>query len=252
MQGQIKTALALKAVAGHGNSLLEKLLDTLSPEVTERLLSHATLRHVAAGETICERGARSEDVGYVLDGMLAMVQTFEDGKRHILGLLVPTDIYGRLFDGPSSYRIEALTDGRVLQFPRAFFEEVLRDNPAADRLFLVHLQDEVDVAREWLLLISGRKAINRLASFLVILARRSKFKRTGNLPPVHVPLSRKDLAHYLGARPETLSRAFHELQDKGILRIVDPHQFEILDEEALIEASGDDLTLRDDPDRTTV
>lgn len=245
MPEQMTTARALKAAVSHGNGLLEKLLDALHPDVTERLLSQATLHDVAVGDTLIERGARSEDVGYVLDGTLAMVQVLEDGKKHIVGLLVPTDIYGRLFDGPSNYRIEALSAARILSFPRAFFEQVLRDNPEAERLFLVHLLDEVDAAREWLLLISGRRAVNRVASFLSILQRRTRFKRTGDHAVVHVPLSRKDLAQYLGARPETLSRAFHELEDMGVLRIVDPHHFRIIDEQALIAASGDDLTLQD-------
>jgi CRP/FNR family transcriptional regulator len=246
MLEQMTTALALKAAVSHGNGLLGKLLDALQPAVSERLLSQATVRDVAAGDTILERGVRSEDVGYVLDGTLAMVQVLEDGRKHIIGLLVPTDIYGRLFDGPSNYRVEALSAARILSFPRAFFEQVLRDNPEAERLFLVHLLDEVDAAREWLLLISGRKAVNRLASFLSILLRRSKFKRIGGQAVVHVPLSRKDLAHYLGARPETLSRAFHELEGKRVLQIEDPYHFTIVDEEALIAASGDDLTLQDD------
>lgn len=243
MLGQMTTALALKAAVSHGNGLLEKLLDALPPDVADKLFSQATLRNVAAGETVLERGLHSEFVGYVLEGTLAMVQVLEDGKKHIVGLLVPTDIYGRLFNGPSNYRVEALSAARILMFPRAFFEGVLRDSPEAERLFLVHLLDEVDAAREWLLLISGRKAVNRLASFLTILMRRSKFKRSSSRAVVHVPISRKDLAHYLGARPETLSRAFHELQHKAILRMVDPYHFEILDEEALIEAAGDDLTL---------
>lgn len=246
MPEQLTTALTLKAAVRHGNGLLEKLLDALPPEVTDRLLSQATLRDVAAGDSILERGVRSENVGYVLDGTLAMVQVFEDGKKHIVGLLVPTDIYGRLFDGPSNYRIEALSAARILSFPRAFFEQMLRDNLEAERLFLVHLLDEVDAAREWLLLISGRKAVNRLASFLSILLRRSKFKRISGQAVVHVPLSRKDLANYLGARTETLSRAFHELERRGILRIVDSYHFRIADEEALIDASGNDLTLQDD------
>jgi CRP/FNR family transcriptional regulator, anaerobic regulatory protein len=245
MPEQLMTALALKAAVRHGNGLLEKLLDALPPEVTTRLLSQATLREAAAGEMITERGLRSDDVGYVLEGTLAMVQVLEDGKRHIIGLLAPTDIYGRVFDGPSTYRIEALSAARILSFPRVFFEQVLRDNPEAERLFLVHLLDEVDAAREWLLLISGRSAENRLASFLSILLRRTKLKRADARPVVHVPLSRKDLAQYLGARPETLSRSFHALEEKGVLRIIDPHHFEILDKEALIDASGDDLTLED-------
>lgn len=105
----------------------------------------------------------------------------------------------------------------------------------------MHLLDEVDAAREWLLLISGRKVINRLASLITIVLRRSR-KGTS---VVHLPLARKDLARYLGARPETLSRAFHELEGRGILRIVDTYHFEILDERALVEASGDDLTVGD-------
>jgi CRP/FNR family transcriptional regulator, anaerobic regulatory protein len=245
MPAEIRTAEGLRQAVVDGNGLLEKLLDTLPPKVTERLLSHASVRVVAPGEAILESSTDSKIVGYVLHGTLAMVQTLKDGKLHIVGLLVPTDIFGRLFDGPSSYRIQALSSTEVLTFPRAFFEEVLRDNPQAEQLFLVHLLDEADAAREWLLLISGRKALNRLASFLSILLRRSRFK-ANEAAIVHVPLSRRDLAHYLGSRPETLSRGFHELERQGILRIVDSHHFEVLDEEALIEVSGEDLLLAAD------
>lgn len=243
MPNPITPALALKAAVGQSNGLLEKLLDSLPPEVTSRLMELASLREVGAGEAVVERGVHSPDIGYVMNGTLAMVQVLEDGKKHIVGLLVPTDIYGRVFDGPSSYRIEALTPVRTLSFPRGPFEQMLRENPEAERLFLVHLLDEMDAAREWLLLISGRKVVHRLASFLTILLRRSRFKRVENLAVVHVPLARKDLSRYLGARPETLSRAFHELERKGILRMVDPYHFEVVDEEALLAAAGEDLTL---------
>jgi CRP/FNR family transcriptional regulator len=241
MPNPVTPALTLKAAVGHSNGLLEKLLESLTPEVSARLLEHATLREVEAGGIVVERGTRSEEIGYVLEGTLAMAQIFEDGKKHIVGLLVPTDIYGRIFDGPSDYRIEALSASRILSFQRARFEQVLRDSPNTERLFLVHLLDEMDAAREWLLLISGRKVLNRVASFLAILMRRSHYKRTGTKAVVQVPLARKDLAQYLGARPETLSRAFHELEAKGVLRIIDPHHFEIADEDALMAAAGEDL-----------
>jgi CRP/FNR family transcriptional regulator len=249
MPNQKQADLSLKASIGQSNGLLEKLLEALPQEVTARLLELATLRDVEPGEIVVERGVHSEEIGYVLNGMLSMVQNLEDGKKHIIGLLVPTDIYGRIFDGASNYRIEALTPVRTLSFPRGLFEQVLRENPDAERLFLVHLLDEMDAAREWLLLISGRKAVNRLASFLTILLRRSQFKKDGNPMLVHVPLARKDLAHYLGARPETLSRAFHEFGRKGILRIVDPYHFEIIDRPALLAAAGEDLTLQNEPGR---
>lgn len=233
----------LNAAVTGGDGLLGKLLAHIEPDVIEALLSQAELRLVETGAVIVERGAESREIGHVLEGTLAMVQVFGDEKKHIVGLLVPTDIFGRLFDGPSDYRIEALTPARILAFPRPHFERLLRENPEMERVFLVHLMDEMDAAKEWLMLISGRKVVNRLAAFLMILLRRSQSRRVGGPALVHVPLARKDLAHYLGARPETLSRAFHQLHQQGILRIVDSHHFQILDEVALQEAAGDDLVV---------
>lgn len=243
MQKQTLTARALKDALGQGNGVLDRLLQALPAEVSDRLLSQAALCEVPAGHTIIDRGGRSDVVGYVLEGTLGMIQTFDDGRKHIVGLLGPTDSYGRLFDGEANYRIEALSPARMVTFPRAVLEDVLRSNLDAERLFLVHLLDEVDAAREWLLSIGGRRTINRVASFLAILTRRARFQR-GDLPEVvHVPISRSDLARYLGARPETLSRAFHELENRRILRILDSSHFEILDQTALIEAAGDDLPM---------
>ena len=77
----------------------------------------------------------------------------------------------------------------------------------------------------------------------MVLARRS---RTAEGPVrLHLPLARKDLAHYLGTRKETLSRIFHDLADRGILRLVTPETFDVLDMEALTAISGDDLGLVD-------
>lgn len=243
-----QTSLAdLREVISTGNGLLRKLLNALAPRVRDSLLSHARARHVEPGEVLMTSGQRSEEVGYVISGTLAMTQVIDQDRKHIVGLLVPTDIFGRIFDGPLNHQIEALTPARIISFPRVTLEQILRQHPEAERLFLVHLLDEMDAAREWLLLMSGRKIINRLASFLMIMARRS---RTGTgtgmaAGPIRlrVQLTRKDLAHYLGARPESLSRAFHELEDQGVLRIIDPYQFDILDLAALTEASGDDLTI---------
>jgi CRP/FNR family transcriptional regulator, anaerobic regulatory protein len=231
----------LTGIVDRSDGLLGKLLSSLSEEVRATLLSLAEVRDVVPGTVIVEDGAVVHEIGYVIDGTLAMIQNIDHSRKHIIGFLVPTDIYGRLFDGPNSYRIEALSDTRILSFPRAPFEAFLRQHPETERVFLVHLLDEMDAAREWLLLISGRKVINRAASFLTILIRRKKSVDPHHPHLVHLSLARKDLAHYLGTRPESLSRAFHELQDMGILRIIDANSFEILDPEALADISGEDL-----------
>ena len=233
----------LPGVAESDAGMLGKLLAALPADARDTLLADIKLRDVPEGTVVFERGEVSTEVGYVIDGTLAMTQVIDEVRKHIVGLLVPTDIYGRLFDGPSNYRLEALSPTRLVSFPRATFERVLRQNPDAERLFLVHLLDEMDAAREWLLLISGRKVLNRVAAFLSILMRRERSLPRSEPIRLHLPLARKDLAHYLGARPESLSRAFHELEDKGILKIVGPNVFEVVDQDALIESSGDDLVI---------
>ncbi|MBA3909597.1 MAG: Crp/Fnr family transcriptional regulator [Rhodobacter sp.] len=251
MQERITLRKDIREVISTGNGLLRKLLTSLSPEIRESLLSHAGIREVETGEVLVGSGQLSTEVGYVIVGTLAMTQVLEHDRKHIVGLLVPTDIYGRIFDGPSNYQIEALTPSRIVYFPRARLEEILRQHPEAERLFLVHLLDEMDAAREWLLLMSGRKVANRLASFLMIMVRRSRVGTSGAPVRLRIPLSRKDLAHYLGTRPESLSRAFHELEHQGVLRILNPYLVEIADLDTLTDAAGDDLVMETPEDSTS-
>ena len=61
-----------------------------------------------------------------------------------------------------------------------------------------------------------------------------------------IPIPRTDLAHYLCTRPETLSRAIHELQQSGLIRIVAPNEFEVLDLAVAAETLGFVLRARAD------
>jgi CRP/FNR family transcriptional regulator len=232
----------LAAIIEKGQGLLSKLFRTLPPSIGSELLASATLRDLPMGTVVLDRGMVSSEIGYVIHGILGMIQIVDPSRRHIVGILVPTDIYGRIFDGPAHHRIEALVPTRVLVFQRAAFEQVLRRNPSVERLFLVHLLDEMDAAHEWLLLISCRKVINRVASFLTIVARRAKSTSPSEPLILRLPFPRKELAHFLGASKESLSRAFHELQTKGVIRILDAKTFEIPDLSVLTAVSGDHLS----------
>lgn len=223
-----------------------RILRSLNPEQRSKLGASAVMTKASRGDMLVEEGSVTTRVCYVLDGTAAMKKTLADGREHIIGLLVPTDMYGRVFDGPSAYWVEALSDVEGLCFDRAAFEALLAEEPHVERQFLVTLQDELDVAREWLLLLSGTRLIERVASFLMILARRRMRDLGGRAPgdaplEVTLPLRRDDLAQYLGTRRESFSRAVHELEARGVIAIRSPSRFVILDPEALIEVSGNDL-----------
>ncbi|WP_169310829.1 Crp/Fnr family transcriptional regulator [Cereibacter changlensis] len=137
------------------------------------LKAMAAEREIPAGTVLAEEGQSPTEVGYVLEGTLGMVKLLPDGRRHIIGILIPTDLFGRVFEVPPSFRVVALTRARLLTFPLAPFQELLERDPALERLFMVQVLDELDAAREWLLLMSGLRVIQRVASFLILLGRRS-------------------------------------------------------------------------------
>lgn len=231
--------------------LPQRLWRALGPDAVCRLAAIFRKRRLRRGDPVVAEGRETPEIGYVCTGSLAMVKRLDDGRRHIVGLLMHGDMYGRLFEVPSDYRIEALTDADVLTCERAQLEQLLGQNPKAEQAFLVDVLDELETAREWILVLGGPKIVQRFASFLLILARREirgqrPAGRSGPLR-VQVPIRRADLARYLGARPESLSRAAHELADLGLVRIIDADCFDLLDTAGLVEAAGQDLLIDDFP-----
>ncbi|WP_417807730.1 Crp/Fnr family transcriptional regulator [Thioclava sp.] len=225
----------------HGR--IETLLHALPETAQQALASAARITQVARGTCLISEGDHSTELSYLLDGALAMEKTLADGRRHIIGVLVPTDMFGRLFNGGCVYDIVALTDCRILNFERSRFEAILSDFPELERIFLVSVLDELDSAREWVLLMSARKVSERLASFLLILLRRNL--RTTLLKEqrqkhtiVHIPIGRRDLAHHLGTTPETISRVLTEWEQDGVILRKDTDEIEVLEPAALVRISG--------------
>jgi CRP/FNR family transcriptional regulator len=204
------------------------------------------------GEVVVPEGVHAERIGYVLDGALGMQKRLSDGRTHLIGLLVPTDMYGRVFDGESGYDLVALSETRAFSFPRDAFEEAMGSSPEVERRFLVSLLDELDAAREWILLLGGHKVVERVASFLLVMLRRTlrsdanaEGGRAGKSLVVRIPIRRKDLAHHLGARPESISRALHELEGSGTVMLEDAYTIRVTNVPALVAVSGVDLIVPD-------
>ena len=198
-----------------------------------------------ANQTVVHAQERSDFIGCVLSGVLRMGKTLADGREHIVGLLVEGDIFGRIFDGAAEFSIEAATDTEFCAFPRAEFEALLTQSPDLERAVMLNITNELDRAREWLIILSNQKIAGRIAGFLLLLC--SRFRNIDHiLQPrpegieVKIPISRGDLSHLLGTRPESISRALHSLSDQGIVEILAPNRLLIRDMKALARAADED------------
>lgn len=229
---------------------IHRLLEVLPAELRAEMNAIWQSCRYVPGDVLIEDGEEAERIGFVSDGILAMAKTLTDNHRHIIGLITPSDMFGRAFNGPSGYRIEALSDGEVLTCDRRKFEDILSRSPEAERLFLLSLLDELDAAREWVMVLGSTKVVERLASLLLILSRhkyrtQGKEAASGLLLRLHLHIKRVDIAHLLGTSPESLSRSFHQLERKGAIRLVTPYDIEICDLAMLTEISGNAMLMND-------
>lgn len=194
-----------------------------------------------AGETIFWRGDEMAYVASVVEGVAALNKTLEDGRTQMVGLLLPSDFVGH----PGRTRIEfdvvACSDVRLCCFDRGPFQQLLADTPHVSQRMVELAMDELDAARDWMLLLGRKTAGEKIATFIEMVVRRQHFQRRDGLKPdLLLPLSRGEIANYLGLTLETVSRQIGQLKSEGIIEFIDKKRFRVLDMARLQDATGND------------
>ncbi|MGY9045751.1 hypothetical protein P775_04420 [Puniceibacterium antarcticum] len=212
--------------------------------ILEQLKSYRTY---APGATIASAGESLAHLSSLVSGCATMSRTLEDGRRQAVGLLLPADFIGRPGRATSLFDIEAVSEVTLCRFERMQFERMVRDTPHIATRLLSMTLDELDVAREMAVTLGRMTAREKIASFLVSLARRQATvtRHSGPKSPValHLPLSRQAIADHLGLTIETVSRQLTQLRKAGLIALTDSRDISIPDFERLqVEAGEDDFT----------
>ncbi|MDP2122453.1 MAG: Crp/Fnr family transcriptional regulator [Hoeflea sp.] len=204
-------------------------------------ISH--LRSYPRGSVIQAQGEPCDIVGNIVEGVVKLSSTSVNGDDHIVGLLFPSDFFGRLFAEESRFSYEAATDVTLCTMSKPHFERFLAEHPVIEHEMLKAKLDELDAVREWAAITNGHTTMQRVATLLYVFARRSQNQHLRGCPPgsniVQIPLSRRDIADYLGTTPETLSRNIQTLARAKVIRNISAKQFELLNPAELIRQSGE-------------
>jgi len=199
-----------------------------------------TYRSYAAGEAILWRGEPFTFVASVVTGVAALSKTLEDGRTQMVGLLLPSDFIGRPGRREVAFDVTATTDITLCCFDRAPFEKLVEETPhIAHRLMELAL-DELDAARDWMLLLGRKTAREKIATFIELLARRSATDKPGRIDMLPLHMTRDQIANYLGLTLETVSRQFNALKKEGVIDFSDRKHLTIRDLPALQDATGND------------
>jgi CRP/FNR family transcriptional regulator, anaerobic regulatory protein len=196
-----------------------------------------SLQRKAPGETLFAEGEESNSVYEVVRGMVRLYKLLPDGRRQITGFLSAGHLLGIAPEGACIYTAEAITEVTLCRYARPAFERLIDDVPGFARRLLAVASHELQAAQEQMLLLGRKTATEKVASFLLAIA---KAEGEGQAQSVEVPMSRSDIADYLGLTIETVSRTLSKLRQDGLIALLAPTRIEIRDRGKLEElAAGD-------------
>ncbi len=209
-------------------------------EQIEKMKSYRTYE---AGQTIVWAGDDMKFIGSVVTGVASISKTMEDGRRQMVGLLLPSDFVGRPGRLVAPYDIAAITEVVLCRFQKNQFEQLIDTSPSVGPRLLEMTMDELDAAREWMLLLGRKTAREKIASLLSIFAHRDKHLKlstTSNSAEFELPLTREAMAEYLGLTIETASRQMSALKREGVIALQGKRNIKVPDLARLLNESGDD------------
>ncbi|MDU8911830.1 transcriptional regulator FnrL [Aestuariicoccus sp. MJ-SS9] len=209
----------------------------------ERLEQIKYYRKFEAGQTVVWSGDKMDFVASVVSGIATLTQTMEDGRTQMVGLLLPSDFVGRPGRGSAAYDVVATTDLVMCCFRKTPFEDMMTRTPHIAHRLLEMTLDELDAAREWMLVLGRKTAREKIASLLSIIARRdASLQQRANEDRIvfDLPLTREAMADYLGLTLETVSRQMSALKRDGVIELQGKRHVIVPDMSRLLEEAGDD------------
>src|SRR6516165_3297048 len=149
----------------------------------------------------------------VVSGSVRTYRILSDGRRQVGGFYLPGDIFGLEFAEEHTLSAEAVSDAKVLVVKRSALTTLAgRDPSVAQQLFALTGRELHRVQDRTLLLI--KNARERVASFLLEMAERASENNT-----IELPMSRQDIADYLGLTIETVSRTLTSLETASAIEV---------------------------------
>jgi CRP/FNR family transcriptional regulator, nitrogen fixation regulation protein len=202
-------------------------------EVLVALEQIGARRSFSRDDEIYAEGDRPDCWYKVVSGTVRICKLMADGRRHIADFHYAGDCFGLDPVGDRLNSAEAVDDVTVMRFPRAATERLIDQRPELSRRLCDMTLRDLAHAQTRTLLLGRMTASERVANFLLELAERHDAHGV-----VDVPMSRTDIADYLGLTTETVCRALCALKRDGTIAIPDTHRIALCDRGAL-EAVGD-------------
>jgi CRP-like cAMP-binding protein len=178
-------------------------------DVLDHIGSRMVLRR---NQPLFHEGDEADNIYRVISGAIRTSRVMPDGRRYVADFLFPGDFIGLNEHHVRTVAAEALCDAILIRCSRRQFELHLDENRCLGRMILTILSGGLSSAQERMLLLGRKTAAERVASFLLMMAARRGSDR------IELPMTREDIADYLGLTIETISRTISLFKAKNIIK----------------------------------
>lgn len=227
-----------KSNAGVTLAAIAPGLAVARPSLNE-LFAEQVAEAIDPGSAVVWQGDPSQYVVEIVSGAVRTVRALSDGRRVITGFLFAGDVFGASLGERYPVTVEAIVPTRVRRIARRRFADDLARRPELTGELMAKLRAEMMAAQEQVVLLARKTAEERVASFLLSLARRAGNEGDADAV-IALPMTRLDMADYLGLTIETVSRIMTRLAGRGVIAAAGRHGIIIRRPRALATLALDD------------
>ena len=193
--------------------------------VHDDLLLRQRLRSWRKDEVLFREGDVADAVFVVVSGTVRTSMMLSEARRQVIGFHEAGDLLGLTSGEHYVYSAEAVSAAELYGIRRADLERLVHAQPNLCRSLTLFTQHELKVAQQHMLMLGRMTARERLCLFLL--------ERLNGGGLTHLPMSRTDIADYLGLTLETISRTMTKLRVDGVICTPTSSSIEVIDPERL-------------------
>lgn len=196
-------------------------------------------RKYKKGQIVFFEGDVSDKFYIINSGKIKIFKYTKEGKEQILYILSEGDFIGYLSllkKGKFDFNAEALEDVHVCMLTKDDFDKLVKKTPEISLKILENLHDRLVSLENLVQTLSTKDIEARIAGILINFAKEFGREESEGII-IEMPLSREEMANYIGVTRETMSRKLSSMEDDGVIELVGNKKIVIKDLEVLEELS---------------
>ena len=226
-------AMTTARTAPHAHAIAAKSLRWTLPAATpagdedlQALQRMGVKLRFARNEMIFNEGDEADYSYKVVSGAIRLCKHMADGRRQIADFVLPGDFCGFLHLNEHRYTAEATSDTVVMCYQQRQIEQMGEQMPSMRKRLLGFLAQRLSGMQDHLMMLGRQTAKERVISFLLMMAEHAG---SDEGDAIVLPMSRQDIADYLGLTIETVCRVLSDLKRARLIALPDLHRVVLLD-----------------------